>query len=198
VAAVIPEDGTGVSGSDSYFAIATATTYWANRPQDPNAAVWTAAALVTGKQDGAAREATAYLDSTWGSLYRGVRLTDTQGLLWPRIDRTALALTDCITTLAELEAEQAETDKPLIGADGLEMPGLPPQIVHAAIELAARACTARLAADKGEEGWLKRRKVGIIEREWGGPGIPGGSYGFVDTLLAPVLIGQRNAQWNWA
>jgi hypothetical protein len=71
-------------------------------------------------------------------------------------------------------------------------------VVHATIELAARAVTKRLASDKGEEGWLKRRKVASIEREWGGPGTPGGSYGFVDTLLGPVIIGLRNAQWNWA
>jgi hypothetical protein len=162
------------------------------------AAIWTAAGAVTGKQDGSLREATAFLDATWGSLYRGVRLTTAQGRLWPRIDRTLFALNDCYPTLEALEAGQAETDKPLLGTDGLALPGLPPVIVVATIELSARACTARLAKDKDETGWLKRRKVGPIEKEWGAPGIPGGSYGMVDQLLGPVLLGFRNAQWAWA
>jgi hypothetical protein len=195
--ALVVEDGTGVAGADSYAAVATANAYWANRPQDANAALWTAAAAVAGKQDGALREASAYLDATWGTLYRGVRLTATQGLLWPRIDRSALALTDTLSTVALLEAEQVLTDLPLLGADGLPMAALPAQIVTATIELAARATAARLAADKTEQGWLKRRKVGPLEREWGGPGIQGGSYGFVDVLLGPVIIGFRYASWLW-
>lgn len=194
--ALIVEDGTGVASADSYAAVSAATTYWENRPHDPNAAVWTAAAAVTGKQEGMLREATAYLDATYGALYRGSRSTTAQGLLWPRVSRIDLDPDD-YDTIADLVAAQAETDAPIIGGDGLQLAALPAQIITATIELAVRANSARLAKDEGTEGWLKRRKVGPIEREWGGPGTPGGSYGFVDTLLGPVLIGTRNAQWNW-
>lgn len=194
--ALVVEDGTGIAGADSYFATETADSYWLARPQDANAAIWAAAAQE--RKDGAAREATAFLDATWGTLYRGVRATTAQGRLWPRIDRCDLALSCRNPTLAELEAAQALSDKPLLGADGLALDGLPAQVVAAAIELAARALTARLAPDKDESGWLKRRKVGPLEREWGGPGIPGGSYGYVDALLGPVLLGLRNSQWSWA
>lgn len=194
--ALTVEDGTGVAGADSYVAIATADAYWLARPQDANAARWAAAA--TDRKEGAAREGTAYLDATWGSLYRGIRLTSIQGLLWPRIDRQDLALSCRYRTAEELEAAQALSDRPLLGTDGLVIEGVPPQVVTAAIELSARALVGRLAQDKDETGWLKRRKVGPIEREWGAAGTPGGSYGFVDALLGPVIIGQRNAQWSWA
>lgn len=193
--ALTPETGAGVVGADSYFALTVSTAYWTARPHDPLGVTWLAASSTN--QDGAAREGTAYLDATFGSLYRGSRKTTTQGLLWPRVTRTVLDRS-CYSSQEAFEAAQAETDQPIIGADGLELAALPVQIINAAIELSARALTSRLAADKGEEGWLRRRKVGPIEREWGGPGTPGGSYGFVDTMLAPVLIGLRNAQWNWA
>ena len=193
---ITPEDGTGVAGADSYFSQATATAYWEGRPHDALGAAWLAE-TDAAKRDGAAREGTAYLDATWGSLYRGSRKTTAQGLLWPRVTRTVVDPT-CYSSLEAFEEAQAATDEPIIGSDGLQLAALPIQIVNAAIELSARALTQRLAQDKGEEGWLKRRKTGPIEREWGGPGTPGGSYGFVDTMLAPVLIGLRNAQWNWA
>lgn len=194
--ALTVEDGTGVAGADSYFATDTADAYWLARPQDANAALW--AAATQQRKEGAALESTAYLDATWGRLYRGVRKTTAQGLLWPRIDRCDLALSCRHPTLADLVAAQALSDKTLLGSDGLALDALPTQVAAAAIELAARALSARLAPDKDETGWLKSRKVGPIEREWGGPGIPGGSYGFVDHLLGPVLVGLRNAQWSWA
>jgi hypothetical protein len=193
--ALIVEDGTGVVGAESYFVLTASTAYWTARPQDANGVRWLAAN--TASQEGAAREGTAYLDATWGTLFPGVRLSAVQGRLWPRIDRTDLVLSPLYPTVAELEAAQALSDRPLIGSDGLELAPLPTQIVTAAIELSARALVSRLAPDQGAQGWLKRRKTGPLEREWGGPGIPGGSYGFVDTLLAPVLIGMRNAQWTW-
>lgn len=191
------ETGAGIAGADSYFAIATAEAYWTARPHDALGAAWLAETDVP-KQEGAAREGTGYLDATWGSLFRGVRSTSAQGRLWPRLERTVLALSDCYPTPAALEAAQALTDKPLLGADGLELPGLPPEVVSAAIELSARALAGRLAPDKSEAvGWLKRRRTGPLEREWGGPGVPGGSYGMVDNILAPLLIGARNGSWNW-
>jgi hypothetical protein len=193
--ALTPETGSGVAGADSYFALTASTAYWTARPHDALGVAWLAA--TSTNQDGAAREATAYLDGVWGSLYRGSRKTTTQGLLWPRVSRAVLDPT-LYDSLDDFEAAQAETDAPIIGADGLELAALPAQIVTAAIELAARALTARLAQDKTETGWLKREKVGPIETEWGSGGVPGGSYGFIDDMLRPVLIGQRNASWAWA
>lgn len=198
--ALTPETGAGVTGADSYFALTTSTAYWTARPHDPLGVAWLAAA--TADQEGAAREGTAYLDATWGNLFPGSKKTTTQGLLWPRVNRSVLDPSK-YDTIADMEAAQAETDEPLVGKDGLQLANLPPQIVNAAIELAARALTARLAQDKGEEGWLKRKRVRVegavdTETEYGASGVLGGSYGFVDDMLAQVLIGKRNASWAWA
>jgi hypothetical protein len=192
---LVVEDGTGIAGADSYASLAGAAAYWAARPQDANAARWTAA--TDPNREGALREATAYLDATWGALFPGSRKTAAQGRLWPRVERTALDPDD-YDTIADLLAAQAETDRPLVGADGLQLAALPAPIVGATIELAARALVARLAPDVDAQGWVKRQKVGPIETEYGAPGPIDGAYGAVDRLLRPVLIGMRNLSWAWA
>jgi len=197
----VVEDGAGVSGATCYFAIATADAYAADRAHDPVFADWLAETN-EAKKKGAGIEASAYLDANWGALYPGSKKTTAQGRLFPRVSRSVLDPTK-FDTIADMEAAQAETDKPLVGKDGLELPSLPPQIVQAAIELAARALTERLAKDKGEEGWLKRKRTRVegavdTETEYGSGGVLGGSYGFVDDLLAQICVGKRNATWAWA
>lgn len=195
---LIVEDGTGLAGAESYFAAATADSYWAARPQDPNSGVW--AGADTDRKEGAAREATDYLDANWGSLFPGARRTTTQGRLWPRVDRGLTALSDCYPTVEALEVAQALTDRPLLGADGLELAGLPRQIIQAAIELAARAVVAPLAADTSSLGWIKRERVGPLETEYGSSGRADGTYGFVDRILGPLVGGVVSGQptWLWA
>lgn len=193
--ALTVEDGTGVPGADSYFAVATADAYWTARPQDPNAAIW--AAAPTLNKEGAAREATDYLDANWGSMFPGARRTMTQGRLWPRVDRSLTALSECHPTVTALEAAQALTDRPLLGSDGLELAGLPAQIVQAAIELGVRAVIAPLAADTSSLGWIKREKVGSLETEYGSSGPVDGSYGYVDRILGPLVGGVVRGQPTW-
>lgn len=172
--ALVPETGSGVSGADSYATQAQIDAYWAARPHDPNAAVW--AALDPDEKDGAAREATAYLDSVYGNRYRGKRAGYVQGLEHPRTD--------------------AYDD------DGYPLPSLPPQLVTATCELAVRASASRLISDSENSGVVKRirSKVDVIEEEieysHGGQSYP--RYGFVDNLLAPLLQMNGNASWNWA
>ncbi len=192
---LVVEDGTGVAGADSYASLTAAAAYWAARPHDPNAGRWTAAA--DPNREGALREATDYVDATWGPLFRGSRKTAAQGRLWPRVERQDIDPAD-FETIADLLAAQAVTDRPLVGSDGLQLAALPAQIVAATIELGARALSARLASDVSAAGWVKRRKVGPIETEYGGAGQPDGAYGVVDRLLGPLLVGQRDAAWSWA
>jgi hypothetical protein len=128
---LVVEDGTGVAGADSYFATATADAYWAGRTHDALAAQW--AAANQPRKDGAAREATSYLDDTWGSLYRGSVKTTAQGRLWPRVTRIDLDPDD-FASIDDLVAAQAVTDQPIIGSDGLQLAALPSQIVSAAIQ----------------------------------------------------------------
>lgn len=199
--ALIVEDGTGSNPlAESYASVADADGYWERRPHDANSTTWLAETDDEMKE-GALREASAYLDATYAPLFVGSRSTATQGLQWPRVERSVLDRSE-YDTQADFEAAQAETDEPIIGADGLELDALPAQIVAATIELAARAVAAPLAADVSSNGAVKkfRRKVGPIEREWeyfGSP-LPDGTYGFVDRLLGPVLIGLRGSSWNWA
>lgn len=198
---LIVEDGSGVPAAESYFATSAADAYWTARPQDPNGVVWMALSL--DRKEGAAREASDYLDANWGSHFPGARRTTAQGRLWPRVDRQLLSLSALYPTAEALALAQADTDRPLI-VDGLLLPNLPPQIVAAAIELAARAGAAPLAADKTDAGWVKRikEKVGPLETdtEYGAPGQQDGAYGFVDRLLGPLVGGvvTGDPTWFWA
>lgn len=169
--ALTVEDGTGVSGADSYAAAATISAYWANRPHDPISAV--VAAASADDLDGAAREAATYMDATWGMYYRGSRRGYVQGLMFPR--------------------SGAYDD------EGYPLPDLPPEIVQANCELAGRAVSARLASDEAKGGKVKRQKVGDIEREFFEGASVEKRFGSVNGILAPVLDGSQdgNPQWVW-
>lgn len=174
--ALTVEDGTGVAGADSYVTIAAIDAYWANRPHTSEATTWTAA--TTANKEGAAREASAYIDATYGQHFKGQRSGYVQGLMWPR-------------TGAE-------------DAAGYPLPPLPPEIVTAACELAARAVSARLAEDVDQKATIKRfkEKTGPLEEEteyFEGASSKKG-FGFVEGLLASILDGsQPNAGvgWHW-
>jgi DnaT-like ssDNA binding protein len=170
------ETGAGVQDADSYVTTTQIDTYWGNRTHMAFYTAWNAADTAT--KDGAAREATQFLDAVWGRYYRGVRKGYVQGLLWPR-------------TGALDEA-------------GFLLPDLPPEITIAACELAGRAVTARLASDETLSGTIKRKreKVDVIEEEteFAGAADVHARYGFVGEMLAPVLNGSQpgsGPQWGF-
>lgn len=181
--ALVVEDGTGIAGAESYASLAGALAYWASRAHDANAAAWSASTVTDDKREGALREATAYLDATYGQRYRGRRATLTQGLLWPRLPWPTDP--DCTTASTVL-----------LDPDGLELPGLPKQIVSATIELAVRALTRRLAQDVDPNGRLKSERAADHEMVYALDTPTDGSFGFVDRLLLPVLDGSSGG-WNW-
>lgn len=173
--ALTVETGAGVAGADSYATSAYIDAYWLARPHLALAATWAAGST---NKDGAAREATAYIDATWGPYFKGVRRGYVQGLLFPR-------------TGAEDEA-------------GYPLPDLPACLPMAVAELAARALSAPLAADDTETGIKRERQtVGPItkEVEYADGAVHRANYGAVADLLAPVLNGrQPNAPlqgWAW-
>lgn len=169
--ALTAEDGTGVYGAESYVSVADADTYWGGRTHTAFYAAWDAA--TTAVKEGALREASTYLDATWGAYFRGKRRGYVQGLYWPRSD----ALDDA----------------------GYPLPDLPPEIVNATCELAGRAVSARLASDEAKGGKVKRQKVGDIEREFFEGASVEKRFGSVNGILAPVLDGSQdgNPQWVW-
>lgn len=172
------ENGTGVQGADSYASQAYILSHWAARPHDPVAA--TVAAADADNLDGAAREATAYIDATWGGFYKGQRRGYVQGLLWPRTGAKDAA--------------------------GYDLPDLPEELKRATAELAGRAISARLAADNVRSGAVKRTKeaIGPLSEETeyfeGAPSRT--EYGIVAGILEPLLNGAQpgasSGSWAWA
>lgn len=172
------EDGTCVSGAESYVTVAEVTTYWGNRTQDAINALWVAA--TTAVKEGACREAAAYLDAVYGPFYKGQRQGYVQGLLWPRSN-------------AKDEA-------------GYPLPPIPDELKKAMCELAGRAITDRLAPDVAHSDAVKRvrKKVGPLETET--EYVDGAStrtrYSVVDGLLALLLNSSPagpsgGGSWNW-
>lgn len=74
--AIIVEDGTGVSGAESYLSVATVSAYHAAMLNT----AW--AAATTAQQEAALRKATQYVDHRYR--FRGEKLRIEQGLEWPR------------------------------------------------------------------------------------------------------------------
>lgn len=188
--AVTSEDGTGVAGADVYGTIAAIDAYWLARPQRAEATAWAAAS--TGNKEGAAREATAYTDGVWGSFFIGFRASYAQGLQWPRIGGMD-------------NEEDPPVPLPLLDSLDREVPDLPPQLLAAVAELAARALAAPLASDQATVSGIKRerKKVGPIEKEieYATPTVGQASYGMVMGILAPLLNGSQpgatQATWFW-
>lgn len=177
---LIAEDGSGVSGAESYASTTWIGGYWSNRPQNALAATW--AAATDANKEGAAREASAYIDAIWGPYYRGVRRGWVQGLLWPRSD--------------------AMDDAQALGRPAYPLPDLPPCLMQATAELAARALSARLAQDLARGGMVSTLKAGSVEIQYAAGAPAQKTYGLIDRLLAPILNGSQpnapNPHWTWA
>lgn len=176
---LIVETGASVVGAESYATTAAIDAYWLARPQMAQAALW--AAATDAVKEGAAREATAFLDATYGPSYKGQRRGYIQGRLWPRSN----ALDEA----------------------GYPLPDLPPELIEATCELAGRAVSARLATDAAVDGVVKRTKkqVGPIstEVEYGDGAGRFARYGAIDGLMAPLLdsnptSGGGHNNWAWA
>jgi hypothetical protein len=177
--ALVVETGAGVAGADSYAALAYIDAYWTARPHDPLAATWASTSLL--RKAGAAREATSYIDATWGPYFRGRRRGYIQGRLFPRTG----AIDDA----------------------GFDLPDLPPELPAAVAELAPRALASRLAQDIDQGARVRSlaESVGPISTRTeyfdGGANALRTSYGVVADLLAPLLNGSQpnapNALWTW-
>lgn len=169
---LIVEDGTGVSGAESYASVAVADAYFAARTHLAAYTTWDAAS--TAFKEGSLREASSFLDATYSAYYRGIRQGRVQGLLWPRTE--------------------AKDDA------GYDLPVLPSELVSAACELAGRAIASPLAPDLERGGMIKREKVGPLEVEYMDSAPATTSYGSVNTMLGPILNGMQpggDPAWRW-
>lgn len=76
--AFTPENGTGLTNSNSYTDVAYADGYFTDR----TVTAWLS--LTQPAKQAALIAATDYIDKRWGSYFKGCRLTETQALEFPR------------------------------------------------------------------------------------------------------------------
>ncbi|OAN76751.1 hypothetical protein A8B82_15275 [Sulfitobacter sp. EhC04] len=173
--ALVVETGAGISGAESYATVAAIDAFWGNRQHTEFYTAWDAASAEA--KEGAAREASGYLDALLSTSYRGRRKGWLQGLEWPR--------------------SEARDD------DGFDLPALPPQLIRATCELAARAVTGPLSQDAEVSGGIKRTRLKVDvyeeETEYAGTARQEAKHGSVLESLAPILTGtQPGARQTWA
>lgn len=168
---LIVEDGTGVYGAESYGSVADADIYWGNRTHTGFYTTWNAAAVAA--KEGAAREASDYLDAEYGRFYLGIRAGDAQGRDWPRTGA--------------------------VDAQGRPVPNLPPEIIKATFELSARAIVARLDKDKARGGMIESVGAGPARVTFSKDAPSKITYGLILGILEPILNGQQinRATWQW-
>ena len=161
----IVEDGTGLDDANAYITEAFADSYFADR----GVTAW--AGSSTLKEQAIVR-ATDYVDTRYGTSFRGIPLVSTQALAFPRDD--------------------------LLDAQGNEIEGIPEKFKKAIAEYALRALSAALlpdpsVSDTGMRLKMKKEVVGPIEEQtefFGGGAIyifkP---YPAADKLLQEYLLG---------
>lgn len=80
--AFLAETGDGTASANSYIDVAFADTYHADRGHTAWAGVLTT--VTTQQKQEALIRATDHIDRTFGTMYKGYKSTDAQGLEWPR------------------------------------------------------------------------------------------------------------------
>lgn len=163
---IIVETGAGLSTAETYITVAGADTYHSDRANS----AW--AALTTQLKEAYLRRATEYMLQVYRLKWKGVRMTATQALDWPRA--------------------YVYTQPFLHGAVG-EFPYLvendivPVEVARACAELALRAISGDLAPDIGR---LKKRvKVDVIETEYVDGATPYVRFRAIDRMLDPFMSG---------
>lgn len=154
-----PEDGTGLSGSDSYVSLAQADAYAAARG-------WTDWTGSNAHKEQRLVQATAYIDATYR--FRGVISKTTQALAWPRLDDTGEFLTD---------------------GEGRPLTGVPKAVQGACIELARVAITQALTpAPEAPAVKRERVKAGSVETETEYAVAAGSTADAIPSIMADRLL----------
>ena len=164
--ALITEDGSGMETAESLCSVATANTYHAKRGVADSD--W--ADLDLPVREGLLRKATDYMQSHYGNRWRGVRVTRTQALDWPRA--YVVRNEECALTS---------------NGDDLYWPDdeIPVVVANACAELALRANSADLMPDVGRQ--TIEETVGPITTRYAAGARESTAYSQVDTMLARFL-----------
>lgn len=153
--ALVVEDGTGLATAESFISVADADA----RHTALGNTAWTGTEAV---KEAALRRATAYMEQSYRSRWKGTRLLRDQALSWPRYGAEADGYT-------------------------LESTYVPDDIANACADLALRALTADLNSDLTRA--VIRDKVGPLETEYAPHSPEAVRYRSIDMALAPYLKG---------
>lgn len=168
--ALIVEDGTGKTDSESYLSVADADTYIAKFLDDP--AAWTS--LSPALKETALRKGTRYLNDVYGLRWLGSRTNVDQALHFPR------------SGIVDYDGFIIEDDE------------MPRELGDATAEAALRSVTETngLLPDITETGSLKRKKLvaGPLESEKeyvGGTRLESKIYTTIERLLDRLVTGRN-------
>ncbi len=163
MAALIVEDGTGLTNADSYATVAYADTYHENRGN----IAWDTVA----DKEAALRKATDFMVGKYRLRWAGVRKTLGQALDWPR---------DIVPVV----------DKPGRYIAYYSNTIVPVEVMNACVSLALRAATAELLADQEQR--KVSVTVGPISTTYDSSSSQGTKYPEIDNMLRPYLQNTGN------
>jgi hypothetical protein len=168
--ALVVEDGTGKADAESLISVADATSYHAARGNT----AWADLASDTVREQ-MLRRATDYMQATYKQRWKGVPVTTTQALDWPR-------------AYVEREYSYSTATTPPSSIDGnLWWPSneVPVAVQRACAELALRAIDGDLAPDLDAP--VIREKVGPIETEYAVGARQSTVFRAIEGMLAPFF-----------
>jgi hypothetical protein len=174
---MVVEDGTGLTGANSYASESTADSYFDARGNTD----W---ATGTGDKEAALVRATASLDGLYRARFQGKRTHGRdQNLEWPRVQAYLIhGLQHSYYTTALTDAEGNEIASNVI----------PVEIINACCEMAVRELIepGSMQPDLDRGGAIKRMVAGSVEIEYGDNATATTAFSLIDGILAP-LIGNK-------
>lgn len=165
----IVEDGTAKTDSNSYASIDDANLYHAQR----NNAAW--ALLLVGQKKAALVKATDYLVQVYRLRWKGVRVTATQALDFPRN----------FMIREDYEPATLNGYQMIGGFYYYPSDNVPVEVKNACCELALKSISAELSPDLARA--TTREKVDVIEVEYDKNAPQYTKYRAIDNMLAPYL-----------
>lgn len=165
----VVEDGTAKSNAISFASNEAADAYHSKRGNT----AWTM--LLHTQKHGLLVKATDYMEQVYRERWKGIRVTDSQSLSWPR---------------AYVEREDGDYESPTSSYRAYATyyyPSnvVPQEVINACCELALKAYTADLSPDIDRV--TKREKLGPMEVEYQDYGKPYKTFRNVDNILSFLL-----------
>lgn len=167
--ALVTEDGSGRSDSESYISVADATAYHAARGNS----AWAALATDTVREQ-LLRKATDAMLQMFAGRWDGTRVSSTQALDWPRYN---VPMKDGPANLPYSYGVRSYYPSNTV----------PAAVARACAELALRAASGDLVADGTQA--VIREKVGPLEIEYQPGSNDAANYRAIEGMLLPFLKG---------